>query len=328
MELRHLRYALAVADEGSFTRAASVLRVAQQALSHQVADLERELGVKLFDRLPRGVRATPAGAGFLLEARQILAESAHAVNEARRVARAGVTSVRVGFPMVTAPAIGELLARLRRAHPAVVVEADQLLSREQGPALQQGRIDVALDFSPPDDDPTISGEVVAEPPFACAILPAGHPLAGREAVYFEELATSPMLLPDPDVDPYLSARLAEAFAARGMEVAASTFRLHGTPSPSLVAVSGDWLLWFDGAETAPGTVSCRILDPPLTAPVWLLSRRGDPSPVVRLVRQTMAVGGAGLTGPRAPRPGGGRALGRRRGSAPRPAAAASRSSSS
>src|SRR5207245_11335686 len=84
MELRHLRYFVAVAEEGSFLRAASRLRVAQPALSKQIRDLEREIGVKLFERLPRGARVTPAGEHFLRDARNTLESAARAVARARR----------------------------------------------------------------------------------------------------------------------------------------------------------------------------------------------------------------------------------------------------
>src|SRR5439155_24859855 len=84
MELRHLRYFVAVAEEGSFLRAASRLRVAQPALSKQIRDLEREVGVKLFERLPRGARVTRAGEQFLSNARAALESAARAIATARR----------------------------------------------------------------------------------------------------------------------------------------------------------------------------------------------------------------------------------------------------
>jgi DNA-binding transcriptional LysR family regulator len=281
MELRHLRYVLAVGDEGSFTRAASVLHVAQQALSHQVADLEREIGVQIFDRLPRGVRPTPAGAAFLAEARIILSESERAISEARRVARANAERIRVGSSLANVPAVNQLISRLHRAHSSVAIELDRSLSREHPSAVQHGRMDIALSFVPPSDEADVVGEVVAAPAFARAILPADHPLARREAVWLRDLAATPMLAPDDEVNPYLSRRVTAALAARGIDFALSDFRLCGVPAPALVAVADAWLLWFEGAESAPGTVCRRIVDPPLSAEVWLLWRRDDASPIVR-----------------------------------------------
>src|SRR3989441_1088004 len=93
MELRHLRYFVAVSEEGSFLRAAGRLRVAQPALSKQIRDLEREVGVALFHRLPRGIRLTPAGEAFLVEARGTLTAAGRAVTSARGAAKDGASDL-------------------------------------------------------------------------------------------------------------------------------------------------------------------------------------------------------------------------------------------
>src|ERR1700739_349494 len=97
MELRHLRYFLAVGEEQHYGRAARRLRVAQPALSRQIQDLEEELGFKLFDRLPRGVKLSSAGKQCLEDARRILQEISEAALRASRVARVRSGTLRVGF---------------------------------------------------------------------------------------------------------------------------------------------------------------------------------------------------------------------------------------
>src|SRR5258708_30288550 len=97
MELRHLRYFIAIGEEQHYGRAAHRLRVAQPALSRQIQDLEEELGFKLFDRLPRGVRLNSAGKLFLEDARRILQEISEAALRAGRVARGRSGTLRVGF---------------------------------------------------------------------------------------------------------------------------------------------------------------------------------------------------------------------------------------
>src|SRR5678815_5089838 len=97
MELRHLRYFVAVGEEEHFGRAAQRLRVAQPALSRQIQDLEREIGFELFDRLSRGVKISAAGKLFLEEARRILHQVHEATERAQRVARGQSGTLRVGF---------------------------------------------------------------------------------------------------------------------------------------------------------------------------------------------------------------------------------------
>src|SRR6516165_4285633 len=97
MELRHLRYFVAVGEEQHYGRAARRLRVAQPALSRQIQNLEQEIGFKLFERLPRGVKITPAGKLFLDDARGILTEINDATTRAKRVASGQSGTLRVGF---------------------------------------------------------------------------------------------------------------------------------------------------------------------------------------------------------------------------------------
>src|SRR5439155_21048219 len=97
MELRHLRYFVAVGEEEHYGRAAVRLRVAQPALSRQIQDLEEEIGFKLFDRLPRGVKISTAGKLFLEDARRILQQVTEATDRAQRVARGQSGTLRVGF---------------------------------------------------------------------------------------------------------------------------------------------------------------------------------------------------------------------------------------
>src|SRR5678816_3113889 len=97
MELRHLRYFVAVGEEQHYNRAAERLRVAQPALSRQIQSLEEEIGFKLFDRLPRGVKLSVAGLCFMEDARRILEQVSQATARAKRVASGQSGTLRVGF---------------------------------------------------------------------------------------------------------------------------------------------------------------------------------------------------------------------------------------
>src|SRR5690606_42125806 len=102
MELRHLRYFRAIGREEHFGRAAIALRIAQPALTRQIRDLEAELGVELFERLPRGVRLSSAGRVFLEEVEEILAQDDRAVDRARRLGSGHLGTIRVGLSEIIA----------------------------------------------------------------------------------------------------------------------------------------------------------------------------------------------------------------------------------
>jgi DNA-binding transcriptional LysR family regulator len=176
MELRHLRYFAAVAELGSFTRAAQALLIAQPPLSKQVRDLEAEIGVPLLVRHLRGVTLTPAGAAVLEGAREILARAErlkHAVADST-----GGTSgrLRVGFiPSASHFLLPQVLIPLRLQSPQIVVDGREMLSTEQIAALQTGALDVAI-VRPPLRAKKLF--VAAEfPDSFCLAVPHHHALA-------------------------------------------------------------------------------------------------------------------------------------------------------
>lgn len=146
MELRKLRYFVATAEEGNVRRAAGRLRVTQPSLSEQIHELERQLGVLLFDRLPRGIRLTQAGTIFLAEARQVLARLEQAFDQARRAGRGEVGLLRVAFTELGAGqrVLADALHRFRKMYPAVALDLRPLSSAEQIDALRHDRIDVGF----------------------------------------------------------------------------------------------------------------------------------------------------------------------------------------
>jgi DNA-binding transcriptional LysR family regulator len=150
MELRHLRYFVAVAEAEHFGQAASALGVSQPALSQRVADLERELGVALFERLPRGVRLSAAGRVFLDAAREALAAAAAGAERARDVGRGIAGRVTVGLPETAADAsrVRGALATLQAERAAVALSVSGLPWLEQAPAVLDGRLDAGFAWSP------------------------------------------------------------------------------------------------------------------------------------------------------------------------------------
>jgi DNA-binding transcriptional LysR family regulator len=146
MELRHLRYFVAVAEELHFHRAAERLHISQPPLSQQIRALERELGVALFERNRRHVELTPAGAAFLEEARPILEATERAADTARRVAAGELGSLRLGFvgSATFSPTLPALLREFRDRYPDVDLRLRELQTGEQLAALAAGRIDIGV----------------------------------------------------------------------------------------------------------------------------------------------------------------------------------------
>lgn len=181
MELRHLRYFLAVADELNFTRAALRLHTAQPSLSQQIRDLEDEIGAQLFERSKRKVELTDAGQVFMAEARLTLAQADRAVSRARQAAQQRQKTLTIGFvPAAEVKLFPVILPTLRMRFPQLNVVLRSMPTLEQEDALLKGEIDMAF-MRAPIASPELSSEVVFVEPFIL-LLPAAHPLAALERV--------------------------------------------------------------------------------------------------------------------------------------------------
>lgn len=193
MELRHLRYFVAVAEELHFGRAATRLHLAQPPLSRQIRALEDEVGVALLARTNRRVTLTEAGQVFLEGARRTLAQADAAVSDARRAERGEIGRLALGFVgTATYDVLPRLLRAFRIACPDVELELQSLTTGEQVAAFRERRLDVGL-LRPPVDDPSLALRTVVREPLL-AVLPEGHPLAGRERVPLAALADEPFIL--------------------------------------------------------------------------------------------------------------------------------------
>lgn len=192
MELQHLRYVVAVADTGSFTRAAERCHVTQSALSHQIAALERELGVRLFARTSRNVRQTESGEAFLRSARLAVRAADQAREDATAVSGEVVGTLRLGvIPTVTAVDVPGLLVAYRAAHPAARVELREGNSDGLAAAIRRDELDVAfLGLREGVAPEGVASRPLSREPLV-AVLPRGHELAAAPAVRLSELAHTP-----------------------------------------------------------------------------------------------------------------------------------------
>src|ERR1700750_1830069 len=163
MELRHLRYFVVVGEEQHYGRASRRLRVAQPALSRQIQDLEEEVGFKLFERLPRGVKLNAAGELFLQDARRILQEVGEAVVRAARVARGQSGTLRVGFAENASwgGVVPDSFRRFREQRPDAVLPLQPAASLEQLEAIRAGRLDGGFVNFMPKSDPELDQLPVA-----------------------------------------------------------------------------------------------------------------------------------------------------------------------
>jgi DNA-binding transcriptional LysR family regulator len=189
MELRHLRYFVAVGEEQHYGRGAQRLRVAQPALSRQIQDLEEEVGFKLFDRLSRGVKISAAGKSFLIDARRILHEVNEAAARAKRVASGQSGTLRVGFVESVSwhGVVPDSFREFRERQPDAELQLKPSSSAEQIEAVHSGRLDAAFVF-------TIAhiGRELAQLPVASLNLmlaaPKGHPLTKLKKLRLRDLS--------------------------------------------------------------------------------------------------------------------------------------------
>jgi len=193
MEIHQLRYLVAVADEGSFSRAAAKVRVAQPSLSQQIRKLEAEVGQPLFDRLPRSVVLTEAGHCLIDYARQILAS----IGDARRCVDElkGEVAGRVAvgaIPTIAPYVLPGLVVTFQKHYPDVILEIVEDVTDSITRRIEVGELDVAL-ASTCRPSPTLRRESVGTEPLL-ALVPEKHPLAKNDLVEFDDLKSQRFLL--------------------------------------------------------------------------------------------------------------------------------------
>jgi DNA-binding transcriptional LysR family regulator len=212
MELRQLRYFVAVAEELHFRRAAARLHMSQPPLSNQVRLLEEELGCPLMIRSRRRVELTPAGAAFLQDARTLLADLDDAVQRAQRIHAGQAGTLRISFVgSALLSLVPEVVRRYRAARPDVELQLRERSTEEQLRELRGGTIDVAL-VPLPVDAPDLRTEVLRRERTVAA-LPATHPLAQLKRVPLRSLAAEPLVMFPREQAPGLHDRLLASLSA-------------------------------------------------------------------------------------------------------------------
>jgi DNA-binding transcriptional LysR family regulator len=290
MEIRQLRYFVAVADERHFRRAAARLHVAQPAVSEQIRKLEGELGVRLLDRDSRRVELTSAGAAFLEEARHVLSGIDVAVQEAQRANALGAARIRLGYTLpALSPAITGVLARLRTARSPVCVELVPGPSRSLLERVRRGELEAAVVALPA---PFAALRLLALGSEPVVALVPGRAAATPEPIALAKVAPR-LLLPARDIDPAWTDAVMGAFhradiAPHVVSTAAST-----TEHLLLEVLGGAGVAMLPASTAArhvvPGVVARPLADSALVLPTAVAVRQGSRSPVLSCLLDELAL---------------------------------------
>ena len=293
MELRQLRYFVAVAEERHFGRAAKKLRLSQPPLSTQIKGLEEELGVKLFQRSTRQVALTDAGRTFLERAEGIL----EAVEEAKEAAKGADEGARgrleIGF--ISSATLGLLppaIRLFRERFGGVEIELRELTSAQQIDALYAGEIRVGL-VRLPLRAPGLRFEPLQEESFLVA-LPSGHPLEALESVPLEAMVDQPLIFFTRQLMPSLHAQIVELFQRVGAFPNVVQHAVHLQTIVGLVASDVGLAILPEPAErfSREGVVYRSLDAPDATSWVGLAWVEGDESKLVKnFVRTVREVAG-------------------------------------
>lgn len=214
MELRHVRYFIAVAEYLNFRKAAQRLHIAQPPLSRQIHQLEEELGVELFARAHRAIELTKAGHAFLEQARKLIVQADYAIEAARQADRGNSGMLRVGI----APGLGSIVSKVVfeffKRWPRVEVECRDIFSSRQGELLRKHEIDVGF-LRPPLDHAALNCQLLYEEEFV-VILPKSHPLARRGSLRLDDIADEPLILFDRNFSTGLYDKILGLYSRHGL----------------------------------------------------------------------------------------------------------------
>lgn len=283
MELRHLRYFVAVAQTHNFTRAAELLGISQPPLSQQILRLEREIGLPLLKRLTRSVELTEAGEAFYQDACQILELSGHALEKAKGIARGTRGRLSLGFASSVAfhGSVFSLLREFQHRYPDM-----EMITGEQNMAtllhnLQEGLLDAAFVRLPCESSKAFNLKVIASEKML-AVLPPGHALAGQASLSLQQLAEDPLILFPQEVAPSLYEMIISACLRAGFQPRT------GQQAPQIASAIGLVASGF-GYTLVPESLGCirhpdvtlhAIDDAVLNSDIALAWRRLDRSPAV------------------------------------------------
>ena len=295
MELRHLRYFVAVAEELHFGRAAQKLGMAQPPLSQQIRRLEQELGVLLLQRTKRRVQLTEAGRAFLEEARETLSQAERAIKAAQRAGRGEVGRLTIGFlGAATYSLLPSILIAFRHRYPDVEVELHELKTSELIQALRERRIQVGFVRLPVEDE-LLAVEPITREELLVA-LPVRHPLASRAHIGFGDLAEEAFLMPPRQLAPSFHEQVLDLSRQAGFTPKLGAEAIQLQTIINLVAAGMGVTLVPESVQilAGRGVVFKKLPDPPPMVEIAVAWRRDTHSEILsaflNVVRETALQG--------------------------------------
>ena len=283
MELRHIRAFLMIAEEGSFTRAAARLGIAQPPLSAQIRQLEAEVGAMLFHRLPHGAELSPSGSAFLTVVRDMPRTVERGLNAAQRAARGETGVMTLGFTAssIFNRSVTRVITVFKQTYPDVELRLEEANTRRLLEGLREGSIDAAF-LRPSEEDRHGLTVTALHPEPMIAVLPRSHTHARTDAVRLTDLADEPLLLFPREVGPLLFDIVLEACRQAGFEPRLGQTTPQIASIVHLVAAGfGIAIVPESMSQLGPGAVTFKPLfgDVP-KAPLAFARGMHDPSSVV------------------------------------------------
>ena len=285
IELRHLRYFVAVAEERNFSRAAERLHMAQSPLSAAVRQLEQEVETELLERSSRGVTTTPAGAAFLDHARRILESVDRAIAAARRAAAGQLGTLRIGFSwsvrFATLPALAQAFAV---REPDVTVITQEMWNADMPGALRSAGIELAVSVCP-ERDGALAYELLRRETMV-AVLPERHPLSDRSELDTQALRDESFLMFPRELAPRLHDAMLDVCRRGGFEPTIARRSFHSASDTGIIGSSGGVALAPQSvAGKLPAAVTIPLADPDAVLDTYLVWPQSLRSPAAERFRE-------------------------------------------
>jgi DNA-binding transcriptional LysR family regulator len=284
VELRHVRYFIAVAEFLNFRRAAEQLHIAQPPLSRQIRQLEEDLGVALLVRNKRRVELTKAGHVFLEQARKLIVLAGHATEAARHAQKGESGVVRIGIASGLGGVVSKVVFEHRKRWPSIEVECKDVFSTHQNESLRKGIIDVGF-LRPPVDQLNLDCELVFEEEFV-VVLHHGHRLAKRRFVKLKDIAHEPLIIFDRSFSTGLYDKVLGLYSRHGFTPHLTVSHVEAHEEAGAVMVASGKAIFIGAGAIVNRSVSglelasVRLNEPEAKIEVYIAWRKSEESSAI------------------------------------------------